>query len=135
MTVNGSSADNYFGPGATLPSGGGFPTGADSLRITVSNSGGTIDTADGSFSGTWTVGTAEGFFSDFVVGTTGGTIGGRFYHSPGYVPSPTMRDPFEIAGNGMITDSATMSNDLHFGFIGSCILGNAFCGPGNNQIP
>ena len=134
MSANGVT-DNHFGNLATLPSGGGFVDGGDSLRITVSNTGGTIDTANGSFSGTWTVGTAEGFFSDFVVGTTGGTIDGRFYHSPEYVPSPTMRDPFEIAGNGMITDSAAMPNDLHFGFIGGCVLGNAFCGPGNAQLP
>ncbi len=136
MVVNGSSADSYFGPGATLPSGGGFVDGGDSLRIDLAQSDGTI-AADGSFSGTWTLPAAgatnapTGFFSD-LAGATGGTIGGRFYHSSGY--NPATRDPFEIAGSGMITDTASTTNDLHFGFIGSCVIATAFCGPGNAQI-
>ena len=135
MVVQGSSGDEYFGVDARLPGGssGLFPTGGDRLVIDISNSGGTINTADGSFSGTPTISAAIGFFSDFVVGTTGGTIDGRFYHSSPY--NPAVRDPFEIAGSGMITDSASTTNDLHFGFIGSCVIPTvSLCGPGNTNI-
>ena len=133
MIVEGSQSDNYFGVDARLPGGTGgvFPQSDDDLTIEISNSGGTIDTADGSFSGTWTLPAAgednapTGFFSD-LADATGGTIEGRFYHSSGY--NPALRDPFEIAGNGMITDTAAMPNELHFGFIGSCRISSSFCG-------
>ena len=147
MVVEGSSAPNYFGASnARLPDGstngrsviGGTNAMSDRLRIDFA--GGTIDRdgticTNATFCGTWTLpatgatNAPTGFFSD-LAGATGGTIGGRFYHSSGY--NPMDRDPFEIAGSGMITDSAM--NELRFGFLGSCNLATTFCGPGNNQI-
>ena len=137
MDVEGSQGANgadYFGVGGTLPDGTN-PSAFDSLSITYEQADGTIN-LDGTFSGSWTIPIATaadaptGFFSD-LAGATGGTIGGRFYHSSGY--NPMDRDPFEIAGSGMITDSAM--NELRFGFLGSCVIPmSSFCGPGNTNI-
>ena len=139
MDVEGSQGANgadYFGVGGTLPDGTN-PSALDSLSITYEQANGTI-AADGTFGGSWTIpiATADdaptGFFSD-LAGATGGTISGRFYHSSGY--NPATRDPFEIAGNGMISDTAIMPNELRFGFIGSCVIPmSSLCGPGNTNI-
>ena len=39
---------------------------------------------------------------------------GRFYDAAGY--SPAARDPYEIAGTGIIVDSSDGTGDLHLAF-------------------